>query len=59
MNIRELLDKIDNIAVKESITMQDVQAAIAGKNNELCIASYNARLDYRPFADIYNYKPRL
>jgi hypothetical protein len=34
MNIRELLDKIDNIAVKESITMQDVQAAIAGKNNE-------------------------
>jgi hypothetical protein len=34
MNIRELLDKIDNIAVKESITMQDVQAAIAGKSNE-------------------------
>ena len=43
MNIRELLDKIDNIAVKESITMQDVQAAIAGKTAGYFSRSFQLR----------------
>jgi len=34
MDIRSILDKLDNVMLSEAITLQDVEAAVAGKKDE-------------------------